>query len=119
MTINSRNKGHAFELKIAKQLTDIGYQAVTSRSESRSLDNAGVDLVDNTPFYFQMKAVEALRDLNGILARMPTESALGTTKMPVVVHKKNNKPPLVTMTWEDFKKLALTQEKSAAERISK
>jgi len=107
MMINSRTKGHQFEVVIALQLRDLGYQCVTARSESKSLDDQGVDLVDNTPFHIQLKRVERLIRLNEVLARMPRESPAGIPKIPVVVHKKNHKPTLVTMSWEDFKDICL------------
>ena len=105
MPINSRAKGHQFEIRIAQELREMGYDCVTSRSESRRLDDAGVDLVDDTPFYFQLKRTERLVDLNGTLASMPKE------KTPVVLHKKSRKPALVTMSWEDFKRLHLSHER--------
>lgn len=97
MTINSRNKGHAFELKIIDELKEMGYEAKSSRSENRTLDAQGVDIVDNTDYLFQCKKVERLTDLNGILASMPGDAPR------VIVHSKNHKPILVTMLWEDFK----------------
>ena len=53
----NRNKtaGNNYERQIAQELRDMGYEAVTSRQESRSLDNAGVDLVTNFPYAPQMK----------------------------------------------------------------
>ena len=103
--IDSRQKGHDFERKFAEYLRIYGYDAVTSRSESRRLDDAGVDMVDNTKFYFQLKAVERMtKSYHEILKNMPKE------KIPVVVHKRNNKGTTVTMMLEDFANLNLYQE---------
>ena len=99
--INAKAKGNAFEVLIAQELRDLGYQAVTSRFESKSLDDQGVDLVDNTDFYFQLKRVEALRPVDDIIASMPK------TKTRVVLHKRSQKPAMVSMTWTDFKRLLL------------
>jgi len=102
MSINARQKGHAFERWFCELLRVFGYEAVTSRSESRRLDDAGVDIVDNTKFYFQLKAVERLAPgYHEILAKMPTE------KIPVVVHKRNNKGSVVVMKLTDFQDLML------------
>lgn len=43
----SRNKGHAYETQIAKELRELGFTGVvTSRSESKRADDNKVDLVD-------------------------------------------------------------------------
>ena len=107
--INSRAKGHQFERKIAEELREMGYDAVTSRSESRRLDDAGVDLVDDTAFYFQLKRVEALRPVDDILASMPAD------KTRVVLHKRSHKQAVVSMSWEDFKKLCLSKPEKESE----
>jgi len=100
--INSRAKGHAYELQIVNRLKDLGYDAVTSRSESKRMDDLGVDIIDNTNFYIQCKAVEKLKpSLHDILKRMPTD------KVPVVYHKRNNMGTIVSLKQEDFEKLLL------------
>jgi Holliday junction resolvase len=100
--INSRAKGHAYELQIVNRLKELGYDAVTSRSESKNMDNLGVDIIDNTDFYIQCKAVEKLKpSLHDILKRMPTE------KIPVVFHKRNNKGTIVALSLEHFEQLLL------------
>ena len=100
--INSRAKGHAYELQIVNRLKELGYDAVTSRSESKRMDDLGVDIIDNTDFYIQCKAVEKLKpSLHDILARMPTD------KVPVVYHKRNNKSTVVSLKLKDFERLLL------------
>lgn len=102
--LNARAKGHTFERKFCEYLRIHGYEAVTSRSESRRLDDAGVDIVDNTKFYFQLKAVERMsKSYHKILKNMPLE------KIPVVIHKKNNEGTIVAMKLEDFANLLLYQ----------
>ena len=58
----SRTKGHNFETKIAKELRDLGYTGVvTARSESKSMDNNKIDLVDKNgimPFFLQLKSTQ-------------------------------------------------------------
>ena len=105
MPINARQKGHAFERWFCELLRVFGYNAVTSRSESRRLDDAGVDIVDNTKFYFQLKAVERLSPgYHEILAKMPTE------KIPVIIHKRNNKGSVAVMKLTDFQDLLLYKQ---------
>ena len=99
--MNSRNKGNSFERKIMNELKELGYDCLTARNESKRLDDAGVDLVDNTPFYFQLKKTERLPNLHQIIKDMPSE------KIRTIIHCKNNSNPLITMEWKDFKKLLL------------
>ena len=57
-----RNKGHNYELKIAKELIACGYpNVVTSRSESKRIDDQKVDLIDldnKLPILIQCKATK-------------------------------------------------------------
>jgi Holliday junction resolvase len=56
----NRARGNAYECKIAKELRELGYPGiVTSRSESKAMDNAKVDLIDTEnklPINCQIKA---------------------------------------------------------------
>ena len=60
---NSRKRGHDFERKIAQDLRDIGFNGVvTSRSESKSMDDKKVDLIDTEgklQCLLQLKATQA------------------------------------------------------------
>jgi len=54
----SKAKGNAWELEIIKHLNAIGYECVSSRSESKRLDDNKIDIVDikgNLPVYIQAK----------------------------------------------------------------
>lgn len=42
---NQRKRGNNYEVKIMNRYNEIGYECVTSRSESKRMDDAGVDLV--------------------------------------------------------------------------
>jgi len=101
----ARKKGHFFETWFCAKLRKLGFDAITSRSESKRLDDAGVDVVDNTPFYFQLKAVERLAPgYHDIIKGMPTE------KTRVIIHKRNNKGTVAVMMLEDFEKLLLQKD---------
>lgn len=60
----SRNKGHNYETKIAKELRELGFtNVVTSRSESKAVDNNKVDLIDKDgklPCQIQLKATQSI-----------------------------------------------------------
>jgi len=58
----SRTKGHNYETKIAKELRDLGFSGiVTSRSESKAMDDNKVDLIDKEnklPCSIQLKCTQ-------------------------------------------------------------
>ena len=101
--INARKKGHTFELAIRDVFKDLGYiDCVSSRSESKNLDDKGVDLCYTGPFHVQCKAVENLGSIHKILAAMPKE------KLNLVFHKRNRQGVIVAMELDTF--LALARE---------
>ena len=75
---NSRSRGNAYERRIAQELRDLGFPGVvTSRSESKKMDNAKVDLIDTehklkcllqlkltqaTPNYFKIREECPIKD---------------------------------------------------------
>jgi hypothetical protein len=95
--INARQKGKQFELDIIKWFNSRGYNSVSSRSESKRTDDAGVDLCYTKPFNVQCKAVEKLGSIHDIIKGMPND-----TNYNLVFHKKNRKGVMVTMSMEDF-----------------
>jgi hypothetical protein len=98
--VNGRKKGHSFELAVAERFRDAGFpDCVTSRSESKRMDDLGVDLMYTKPWLVQCKAVERLGSVHDVLARMPTDG------LRVVFHKRNRKGVTVTMTESDFWKI--------------
>lgn len=58
----SKTKGNAYEVKIAKELRNLGYEGiVTARSESKSMDDKKIDLIDTKdefPYYVQLKCTQ-------------------------------------------------------------
>lgn len=101
MPINSRNKGHGYELQIRDLFIKLGWlQCVTSRSESKRKDDQGIDLCYTDPFNIQAKAVEKLGSVHDILSKMPKDSNYN-----LVFHKRNRKGTIVCMTIEDFKEI--------------
>jgi hypothetical protein len=75
---NSRRRGNAYEVKIAKELQELGFPGVvTSRSESKRMDDSKVDLIDTenkltcllqlkltqaTPNYFKIRNECPIKD---------------------------------------------------------
>jgi hypothetical protein len=101
MTINARKKGHGYEIQIRDWFRDLGWtKAVSSRSESKNIDDQGIDLCFTDPFNTQMKAVEKLGSIHDVLANMPKDDNYN-----LVFHKRNRKGTIVAMTLEDFKEL--------------
>ena len=103
--VNARNKGKGYELKIAEEFREIlGYEdCVTSRSESKRLDDAGVDLCNTGFFQVQCKAWEKAPSYHDVLASMPQEEK----KINVVFHKRNRKGEVVVMSKKDFYRMCI------------
>ena len=96
--INGKNKGNAYERKIAKECRAIGYKkATTSRSESKRADDAGVDILGVDGYAIQCKAVERGLNLHDTINHIDTKYGV-----PVIFWKKNRKEELVIMKKKDF-----------------
>ena len=96
--MKSRAKGINYELQIINKFKKKGWTgACSSRSESKRLDDAGVDICFTDPFNVQCKAVENLGSAHATLAKMPDDSNLN-----VVFHKRNRQGTVVSMSEEDF-----------------
>jgi len=80
----SKGVGNRYELKIVKELKELtgDQELATSRAESKSLDNAKVDIYDynNTlPFYIQCKATQNVPQIKNINAEV------GKTDKPLAI----------------------------------
>ena len=95
----NRSKGIRFELKIMHELIALGFKALTSRNESKTLDAQKVDLVSNFPFFIQCKNTERLPNPWDIFNAMPKD------KPPCIFWTKNHKEDLVILNKKDFYKL--------------
>lgn len=93
----SRNSGHNYERKIAKEMRELGYKdCITTRLGSRLLDSQKVDLMNTDPFYIQCKAVESAIQYHKLLDEMPK-----TDNLNIVFHKRDKKE-FVVMSKESF-----------------
>lgn len=93
----SRNKGKAFERKVAKMLSLRGFAARRAVQFDGTFDH---DVKTELPFNFECKAVESLNIYNAM--KQSKQDASRFDNIPTVVHKKNNNPVLVTMEFVDF-----------------
>ena len=66
----NRTAGHAYERQILRKLKELFPDIVTSRSESRRTDDAGVDFCFTKPFNFQCK-LSINKPSYDVLERMP------------------------------------------------
>lgn len=105
----NRTAGHNFERKIIKELKQLGFKdAVSSRSESRNMDDKKVDICNTPGWYFQCKTSINNPQYDKILHEMPDD---GNTN--VILHQKTKKAnkkfmpqgDYVVMKKEDFYKL--------------
>ena len=104
---SARTKGHVFERDIVSILRDLGYEAMTSRYESKRLDDLGSDIVTDFPFHIQAKAVERMSmPCHDLLKKM---KEVLKDKPSCVFHKRNNKGTTVTLDLDIF--IALIHEK--------
>lgn len=90
----SRRKGNAYELKIIRELTELGYDELkSSRSESRSLDNDKIDVAqlstaeNEMPFYVQCKATKNTPSISKIIQECPRKDK----PLVIVWNKQINK----------------------------
>jgi translation elongation factor EF-Ts len=96
--VNGRQKGHAFERRLAQTFREKGWEkCLTSRLESKLRDDEKVDLMHTEPFNIQAKAIENMGAAHKVLSEMPDDG-----NMNLVFHKKNRLGVVVSMTEEDF-----------------
>lgn len=77
----SKRKGNNYELKIIKELTELGYDGLkSSRSESKSLDNDKIDIaqdrdaVNELEFYVQCKITKNTPNIEEIINSCPRKN---------------------------------------------
>ena len=96
---SNRKKGHDFERDICSELRDLGFEAVTSRSQDRRLDDMGVDIVTNLPYNIQCKATRSSPAYQTLLKGMPKD------KDNLIFHAKPYREDLVVMQKSTFYEL--------------
>jgi len=102
---NSRQKGKRGELEVVHLLQQHGYEARRGQQFKGTADSP--DVIHNLPgFFIEVKLRQQL-NLHAAIekAQQETAEAAGLDypkETPIVFHRKNGKPWLVTMTAEDF-----------------
>lgn len=81
----NRTAGHNYELEVIKSLKHLYPDAVSSRSESKNLDNKQVDICYTGTYHIQCKNMTTKPDYHVILNEMPKD------KVPIIFHKKTKK----------------------------
>ena len=97
--MNSRDKGKRGELELAAYLREHGFEARRGQQFSGAAGDA--DVVHSIRgVHIECKRVERL-DLDGAVAQA-TRDAGATSKIPVVMHRKNRTPWLATLPLADL-----------------
>lgn len=95
--MNSRAKGKRAELEVAKILREAGFPEARRGVQYSGLTGQA-DVVGLPGVHLEIKHVEALNIYNA-MEQSARDSRVGET--PWVVHRKNNKPYLCTMLFDD------------------
>ena len=95
--MNSRQKGKRGELEFARLLRDHGFDA--RRGQQYSGANVDSDVIGVDGLHFEVKRVEKL-NLQDACDQARRDARPG--EIPVVAHRKNNCPWLITLPADDF-----------------
>ena len=98
--MNSRNKGKRGELEAAHLLQEHGYDA--RRGQQFSGANGDADVVGLPGIHIEVKRVEKLNIENAV-DQSRNDARPG--EIPIVLHRKNRQPWLVTMAFVDWREL--------------
>lgn len=95
--MNSRAKGKRAELELAKLLRGYGFKDARRGQQFSGIE--GEDVVGLPMLHIECKNVQQL-NLREAMAQSERDAKEG--QIPVVMHKKDRKPWLVTINLEDF-----------------
>ena len=99
--INSKSKGKRGELFVVKKFKDRGYQcnrtAQFKGNTGRADDIEGIDYI-----HAEVKFVERLNLEEAMTQALHDKIASGKDVFATIFHKKNNKPLMVTMLFDDW-----------------
>lgn len=99
MPINSKEKGKRGELEIAALLREYGFAGQRGVQYSGGPDSP--DVLGLPGVHIEVKRVEKL-NVHDAMKQADRDSG---EKIPVVIHRKNRTPWLVTMNFDDFMKI--------------
>lgn len=108
MAINSKAKGKNGELEVAHILKEYGFE--DARRTAQYCGNTGdaSDVVGMEGYHLEVKRNERLNIYEAV------EQSIRDARdgeLPVVIHRKNRKPWLITMTLEDYMERVLGRSK--------
>jgi len=73
MANRNKSAGSRWELDIVHILKEMGYEAVTSRQESRSADARGIDIITDYPYNIQCKSMRNQPNFHSLLTETDAE----------------------------------------------
>lgn len=103
MPINSRQKGKTGELDAARALTLRGHPSHRSQQFSGRAGDADLVCPSLDRFHLEVKRVQG-GNIHDWIAQSVGDAKFG--KVPIVMHRKNNREWVVSMPLDDFLKLA-------------
>ena len=101
MAINSKQKGKAGELEFANLCKKHGYKDARRSQQYAGINNDD-DVVGLPGIHVEVKRVERL---NVSLAMEQATRDKATSDKPIVAHRKNHEPWLITMLADDWFRL--------------
>lgn len=104
---NSRQKGKRSELMLAHILQEYGFDA--RRSQQYAGINNDADVVGVPNLHIECKNVQRLNVRN---AMAQSERDARDGEVPVVMHKMDRKPWLVTLNLDDFMQMYMAWERN-------
>lgn len=110
----SRDKGARFERTVAGLFKDHGYDASRTAQHSGKTGQAA-DVMGVPYLHIECKHSEKMHLYDWIEQVDRDCKAENKGNVPVVIHKANNKPVLVSMHYEDFMKMYKEWESGYAE----
>jgi hypothetical protein len=109
MANRNRTAGHNWERDVVKHLHEIGFtDAVTSRMESKSMDDSGIDICNTPGFNIQCKSSTNTPNYHELLGSMPDDGIRAVFHRKTVKSKGGRfipKGEYVTVRFEDFLQL--------------
>ena len=101
--INSKKKGAAGEREFANYCRNKGFDVRrTAQYNGKELDSKA-DVIGIPGIYIEVKRQEQLNLYKAV--EQALRDSAGTSEIPMVAHRKNNKPWLITMTADDWFRL--------------
>lgn len=96
----AKEKGKRFERQVAEILRDAGYSSARRTAQYAGKTPDSADVIGLPGFHIEAKAQEKMHLYDWM--DQSVRDSEGTDEIPVVIHKQNRKPILVSLLLEDF-----------------